>query len=274
VASREFDRPQQDPTPSAVVPVPQIQKEAPAPPPARLPVVKLGVGIGYGSHSFSFQTSGSAQKLSAHHDTGGFAELVTELSVFPLRAVERSVLSGLGLHLAYARALGLETSFKDAAGEQQTLETDASRGWGGFIFALPRFANRYAPWLELRAGFSFIAFILDTNETAPPHVELYMGGGATIVQPLARWLQLHIGGEYRAIIAAATLMDRYTVGVRSVQQGLVRGGLQARLVAGLGCSITLDYEPFSGEVPAKEGDDTLSASGHRLGFSFALRYGF
>jgi hypothetical protein len=272
VASREL-APPREPEPVAVAPAPrpQVQKKV-APLPPRLPVVELGVGVGYASHSFRFETSSS--KLSVRHDTGAFAELVTELSFFPLRAVDRSPIAGLGVRLTYARALGLETSFTDAAGKPQTLETDASRGWGGFVFALPRLASRFAPRLELQTGFSFVAFMLETNEAAPPHVELYVGGGATIVQPLARWLELHLGGEYRAIIAAATLMDRYTVGVRSVQQGLVRGGLQGAIVAGLGYSLALDYEPFTGEVPAKEGDDTLSADGHRLGLSLALRYGF
>jgi len=228
------------------------------------------VGIGYGSLTFDFADA----QLSASHSTGGFPELTTTFSVFPLRLVDRSVISGLGLRLTYSRGLGQSTTITDAQGTAQTLDTNASRGWGGLVFALPR-PGRYWPRLELRTGFSFTAFLLDANEVAPPHLELYVGWGAALVQPITRWLQVHVSGEYRAIVAAATpLMDMYRIDFRSVQSGLLRTGLEGRLVGGLGYRASFEYEPFGGDLRAREGDDTLHATGRRVGASFALRYGF
>jgi hypothetical protein len=258
---------------SLVVEEPVVRQRSSAP--SSDPLLEAAVGLGYGRRSFGFAEA----RLSGEHATGGFTELVAALSLFPLRGGgERSAVDGLGLRLRYAHALDLSTEIPEVEGGQRTVEAQAIRGWGGLVYLLPRLlSSRYAPDLELRFGFPFSGFLLEANETVPPHVELFLGWGAALVQPIAGWLRVRVSGEFRAILAAVTpLSEQYGVSFGSVQAGVVGIGLEGSLIGGLGYCLTLDYEDWGGTLAAKDGAADPSAElevhGDRLGLSLALRY--
>jgi hypothetical protein len=237
--------------------------------PRKLPVARLGAGMGLAWRRFLLDATSAAMNF----ESGVFSQVAVVGEVYPLPLVTSSRYALLGVRLEYAHSAGLDADPDPDGDSGERLATTINRFWGGLTYMVPRFRNQRLPRLDLRVGLAHMGFGVPDNPTVQDVSFTTFAAGATMVVLFKPYLGMELGGEYRMMLRARSdFINPYQASPGGLQGFNVVGGLQGKVLAGLGYRVSITGERLVGDLPALDSDASLKVRDWYVCAAMALTY--